>query len=330
MITFHYPQFILALTVLLAVAAADACDTGTVRDAAFHGRRHIYRLGMIFSDNDIPARERFEALEQWFIEHGDDLNIRLERLTPDQAMPLRHFYGLKKPPESYPITLLSAMHPGLNQPVILQEWTPAPPVELLEGLRVNPLLNVIARETADYWALVLYARGRGASRREEVDRTVAHWRDTLAPGVKLLDVDRHDADNAWLCRIANITDDGEDWAGVVFAKGKLMMPVLVGNAITQAELDRLLHRLTIPCTCLQQAMTFGLDLPMFWDEREEADFTVLASPIGYMEMTIEDKVALLLDEVPEESRATRTVAVFGLGGGALLVLGFLAVAWMRR
>lgn len=325
-------HYLLCYTVIAAslvcVAAVHACDTGTVRDAAFHAQREFFRLGMVFEDEDENARAHYERLAAWFDEHGMELNLRLEQLRPDDAIVLRHGYGLDEPPGTISVTLLAGMHPAIKRPVTFHEWMPTPPLALLEGLKANPVLAAIARETPDYWGLILYAPGNGPSRRRAVESAVRYWRENHAPGVGLLELDRNDPDNAWFCMVAGIASDGEDWAGVVFAKGKLLLPVLTGEAITQAELGRLLHRLTVPCTCLQQAMTFGLDIPMYWDDDANTEFTALASPIGYMEMTLDDRMASVFAELPDEDREIRIAAATAVGGAASIV--FVSLAVLRR
>ncbi len=323
-------KFLCALCAIMSISAASwSCDTGTVRDAAFHGRRDNFRLGLILPDSDAAQEATYAPLSAWFAEHGGALNVHFEIIDADDVMKLRLEYGLEQLPESLPATALAAYHPAIQRPALFKLWPSALDLKLLEKLRDNPTLQTIVREAPEHWAVLLYARGAGVDRRPEAAAIVAKWRTERPPGVYLLEVNRRAPENAWLCAVVGIEADGEDWAGVVYGRGKLMLPVLTGDTLARAQLDDMLNRLAAPCTCLQQASASGLDLPMFWPEEQTPAFTALAAPAGYHEMTLDDKVASLLEEVPEESNRIRIAAlaaVAAAGGLALLIIG---LTWLR-
>ncbi len=318
-----------AVIILLRVTAAHACDAGTVRDAAFHSTRDNFWMGMVFDNEDVESQARYDALVAWLDDAGAGLNLHAEHILPEDAMYLRMRYGVSEAPSETPVTVFSGRHPAEPRPIPFLEWTPAPELSLLEDLKTNATLAAVSRDALAHWAVIVYARGAGVERRDAIDAVVAQWRRNHAPGVVVHELDRRAPENAFLCAVAGINEDGEDWAGIVFSRGRLLLPTLVGDAISERELDRLLNRLMVPCTCLQQATTFGFDLPMFWEEDYAQRYINLDAPMGYMEMPLGDKLASIYTEMPSGQKTLNTVAFTTLSLLGLVAVLALSVVYVR-
>ncbi|MCK5862130.1 MAG: hypothetical protein KAH38_06575, partial [Candidatus Hydrogenedentes bacterium] len=225
-------------------ARLHACDTGTVRDTAFSSVRENFWLGMVFDESDTESQNRYNTLSDWLDEHGENLNIKVEHILPNDTMYLRLRYGVTTPPEKLPITYFSGHHPATSRSICYFDWTPAPKISLLKNLKSNAVLSAINKDTADKWGTILYARGTGSNKREEVEKVVEQWQRSHAPGITMITVDRHAPENKFICAVAGITEEGEDWVGITFAKGRILTPILVGDAITTRKLDQMLNQLT--------------------------------------------------------------------------------------
>jgi len=162
-----------------------------------------------------------------------------------------------------------------------------------------------------------------------VVQVVDRWKRDHAPGVALIDVDRHDPENQILCAVAGIEPEGNDWVGVVFGRGRLLTPVLMGDSLTSDDLDRLINGVTVACTCLQQDTVIGIDLPMFWENPENKLYTQLEAPVGYMEIPLDDKLESIFTEMPSGSRSINTVALTALSALGLTVVLVLSIMFLR-
>lgn len=327
------------LLLLLAALPCLACDTGTVRDAAFHAKRDNYRLVVAGDAGDAALDEKFRALEAWFAAQGPGLNVKVEREDAADTARLAAEFGIDAVPEEFPATYLCCWHPVLRGPVVARRWPGVPAPEEAAFLRGSPALEKARELLPDHWGVVLFSRGDGADRFPEVAGLERAWAANHAPGIGVVAVDRADPREALLVALAGPDAEGEDWAAVLYGKGKLMIPVLAGEDLTTGALDRLFQRLPVPCTCLQQALTPGLDLPLLWDAALDARYDPLAAPQGYAELRLDDggsgdRTAALVAEIPEPKAGlglavlVPLVAAAGLAVGA--VLGTVAHARRAR
>jgi hypothetical protein len=315
--------------IFLVTGTGHTCDTGTVRDAAFNSVRDKYLIGVVCDDSDNAAKKAYEEINTWLGQHGANLNIELEQILPQDAMYLKIRYGVKALPNSLPVTYLSGRAANEARPVPYHFWDHAPDTSFLETIRSNKVLAEIREQTPQYWAAVLYSRGLGAEKKPEVLALVEKWKQTHAPGVVLIEMDRHDPGNALLCSVAGIKEEGEDWAGIVFGRGRLLMPALEGTDINEKALDSLVNKVTVPCTCLQQDMVVGLDLPMTWDTPENRSYAQLEAPVGYMEIPLEVKMESIFQELPSGEKTITSAALTALGALGMTVICFLLVMYIR-
>jgi len=256
---------------------ASACDTGTVRDAAFHAKRDNYRLVVVTPPEAENAEASKAALGAWFAEQRQALNVRLDWVESDAPVALAE-YGIQASREDFPAAWLCGWHPVRRAPYAAYHWPGIPAENALEALRATPALAKARDLLLDHWAVVIFARGEGPDRAPMVAQVAGDWAEQHAPGIAVMHLDRHDPREALFCAITGIPSDGPDWVGVVYGKGKLLLPTLTGDDISVEHLDGLLQRLPVPCTCLQQAMAPGLDLPFHWDPALDARYAALTGP----------------------------------------------------
>lgn len=311
---------------LLAAFPCLACDTGTVRDAAFHAKRDNYRLVVAGNAGDAAVEEGFRALEAWLAALGPNLNVKAEREDAADAARLAAEFGIAAAPEDFPATFLCCWHPALRAPVVVRRWPGVPAPEDVEFLRGSPALEKARELLPDHWAVVLFSRGGGADRLPEVSGLEKTWAANHAPGIGVVPLDRADPREALLVTLAGPDAEGEDWAAVLYGKGKLMIPVLAGEDLETAALDRMLQRLPTPCTCLQQALTPGLDLPLLWDPALDARYDPLADAAqGYAELRLDggggDRAAPRVAEIPDPGTGLGLAALIPLVAAAGLAVG---------
>ncbi len=317
--TLRYCAFT-ALFVALFFRIASACDTGTVRDAAFHAKRDNYRLVVVTP----PAAENAEAskaaLEAWFVEQRLALNVRLDWVESGDPAALVE-YGIQSSAEDLPTAWLCGWHPVRRAPYAAYHWPGIPSEDALEALRATPSLAKARKALLDHWAVLIFARGEGPDRAPVVTQVARNWAEQHPPGIAVVHLDRHDPREALFCAIAGVLSDSPDWAGIVYGKGKLLLPTLTGDDISVEHLDGLLQRLPVPCTCLQQAMAPGLDLPLHWDSALDAGYTALTGTAGYTEISLDQKVAPLMADLPPDDARIGVVVLLPLA-----LLGALAIA----
>lgn len=315
---------------LLSVSVSHACDSGTVRDAAFRARREVYRLDFVAPPGDAAAEGEYRRLEQWFAENGAGLNVVLERHTPeDYSGPgAEGFDAASGGP--FPRTYLSGGR-------FVKAWRGAPSEAELAMLRGSPALDAARGELTEKWAVVLYSRGVDEDRFAEVDAAARQWSESHPPGVTVQKVERDDPREALLCSLAGIGPDEPDWVAVVFGRGRAMIPMPRGMGVTRRAVTEQLNKLAVPCTCLQNTVDFAVDLPLFWELSRDAQVASLAGPQGYAEMTLDEKLAPVLDEIGGGGASRTTAAalpplapLLAMAGAAAAVTAFIIVRHLAR
>lgn len=336
--TTHFP--VLATIVLGSLAPQIwACDTGSVRDAALHAKRDVYHLCLIARRNDAAAEPALKQLEAWLHGDADQLNVELERIDADDANVRWRDYGIPSVPPSLPVVALIGEFPSPRRTFVIDHWEPGPSANDLAALRTSPVREAIKEAIISRWAVILYAPGPGKDKDaveaalQAVDRK---WAEDQPPGLSVIRFDRADPRERLLCAFAGIRPSGPDWAGVVFGRGKLMAPPLLGEDITEQNLNELLGGLAAACTCLQQSMTLGLDIPMAWEPALDAKIAAVAPSQGYVEKTLDPpgapaRAAALVEDVPRADRHIVTTAVVPLiCAGLAAVIAIVLVVWRTR
>jgi len=335
-------QKALVLALLLGhFAAGYACDSGTVRDAAFHVRRDTHRLCVVANKDDASARETFSRLDAWLANAGKDLNAAVVRVNANEADVDWASLGMPSAPPSLPVVALIGEFPSPRRPFVIDHWEPTPTEADLNTLIESPARKAIQEALLKSWAVVAYSSGKNGESddtKSMFDAVERKWAEEQSPGISVVRFDRADASERILCAFAGIKDDGRDWAGVVFGKGKLLAPPLRGEDVAEANLNSLLENLAAQCTCLQQSNTVGLDIPMVWNDAMTSKVVALPPPQGYSEFVVETKptqaekaLGELQADIPDEPRSLVTATVAALGAaGAIAAFSVAFAVWRRR
>jgi len=321
---------VIGLAVLFPLAAARACDSGTVRDAALHARRDVHRLCYFMRAGD----DGYGAVEKALEGAGPHLNI-----VPDKvdcgALIDWPMYGFAEPPAGTPFVGLVGPSPCTRQPVVFMQWPAAPDAAACAALRTSPLREAIKAAVIDYWAAIVYAPAgddKSTAIHPEIQAVAAVWNAQRSPGLTVLRLDRRDPSERVFCAFAGIEPDGPAWAGIVYGRGKLMTSPLQGDGITRAALDAMLRRLPMACTCLQDAVSFGIDMPMAWEPEWDAKVLAAAStaPV-YFEETLGPAMAAAAPPAPGAlpERHVASTAIVALGAG-FIITAVLTAAFVIR
>jgi hypothetical protein len=324
---------------LVASLQAHACNSGSVRDAGFQAKRDVHRL-CVFTDGSGGEGDAIMArLRSWHDTDAKYLNVQLEQIDANDAAVQWNEYGIPSRPPKAPVAALIGLMPTTpRRPFVITHWEPAPNDTDLAALLTSPARDAIKRSITDVWAVVLYSPGaRPEERKDAVLKSVLQkWAAERAPGISIVSFDREDPRERVLCAFAGLDASRPDWAGVVFGRGKLMAPPLEGADITEANLDRLLTSLTVQCTCLQQSMTLGLDLPLTWEPEMDTRAAPAVQSLGYTEIAVGGTPSPaipasrpeppLTAEIPRDDQRVLATALLPLGGAALIAVA--AVVWM--
>ena len=336
----HYRQLIPCVILALAAPCVWACNTGSVRDAAFLTPRDTHRLCVIAGEGDAAIEPEYARLQAWFGEHGEDLNVRLERVDAGGPDVDWRFYGLPSAPPEIPVTVLVGASSALARPFIIAHWTPAPTDNDLARLLTTPAIGQAKKTLVDEWAVVLYAPAAGANAEtwQTLKALEERWDEKQPPGISVVKLDRANPEESLFCAFAGIREDSPDWLAVMFGRGMLLAPPLMGDDIIEGNVDTLLGQLTVPCTCLQDTLGIGVSAPMRWEKKLDERFAELeeASGSGYTEITFDDQVEAMVEEVIEETvleeeQKTLAAVLVPLGLVALAAIaGLLAILWRSR
>ncbi len=255
-----------------------ACQYVTVRDACFTEKRDMHRLCVIARKDDPEGQRIHTELRRWLHDEGTGFNAELFYESPDDPDVKWQNYGMPYAPPSSPVTVFSGYHELGNRKFYIRHWEPGPKLEDLAELLTSPFREKIRAELLSKMAVFLYVPGtENGQARQIVDEAARRWSEKEKQGVSVLQVDRSDPAERILLSFMAIRDPGPEWTAVIFGRGKMMPPV-VGEDITEAELDRQLETLVGECTCLRAAASFGVDLPMIWDATQDAQIVPLRSP----------------------------------------------------
>lgn len=272
--------WLFAAALAACCGTAEACDF-LVRDAGFRMPREVHRLCVMGAADDPEAAQIARRLADWLAGDGADLNAKLVQVDVDDGSVDWSSYGVPSPPPSAPVVVLVGRNGESGRSFVIDHWEPAPTDEELRALAHSPLRGALQRELGRHLAVVLYApcsdcetEGvRGLLRQAE-----GHWRETAELGVKVLEVDRADPAERLLLRFAGITAEGPNWVGVVFARGKLMNPPLVGDAITADGVNALVEQVLAECSCSKPLPALGVDLPLLWPAALDEAVVELSDP----------------------------------------------------
>jgi hypothetical protein len=265
------------LTLLFAVgflANSDAppvvaCEY-LVRDFAFRTPRDIHNLVLFAHSDDEPSNEIEAKLKAWLEGDGAGLNIEFVRADVDDPEIDWAKYGVPSAPPAVPVVALIGRNYGSGERFLIRHWVPAPSDDDLALLAHSPLRTKLQQRLGKQLAVILYAPNSVEGDGSEVPPSIQEFVSKVAAksklAVSILKVDRSDPQEQCLLSFAGIPPEGPAWAGIVFGRGKLMSPPLVGEEITAERLQTLIGQLDEDCSCTKPLPALGVDLPLVWTE----------------------------------------------------------------
>lgn len=303
------------MAVALCVAgSAFACAETTVRLAGFQAPRDMHTLCVVSSEGEDEA----SRLTEWFENNAPDLNLTVTHISPDDPEVRWEDYALPSAPSATPVTFLVGRHTEGRRSFVIDHWEPGLTEADLEALASSPVREALKGEVIDSTAVLLYSpKDRKAA--PVLNALVEEYATADAP-VTLIEFDRSDPKERMLTAFTGLREDDPDWVGVVFARGKLMAPPLVGEYITGENLNHHLERLEAPCTCLESPAALGVDFPLTWDATLDALAAPLM-PLEYSEGVFEEVELPPLPAPVEEQLAQETDSLFQTA-----IVGGVAVA----
>lgn len=261
------PSFLLAVSVaLIPSAGVEACDSWTVRGAAFHEPRDLHRLAVIGDPGDARADEIEKSLSDWLAGEGAELNLEVYRLDPNDSSIDWQDFGIPSAPPSWPVTVLSGTSRTDRGAFYVHHWEPGPTPKELNALADSPLRQKLRDLLGRNITVLVHVPGTDGID-ANVAATLADFERTtlIGPlGVTTIQLDRADPDEGIFLAFAGIPPTGPDWVGPVFGPGKMTAP-MVGLAVSAARLDEVVREVAGTCSCLRPASTYGVDIPMKWD-----------------------------------------------------------------
>lgn len=251
------------------------CDS-LVRDGAFRTPRDVHRICVIAGSDDVDAEATSSKLSDWLATAGEGLNLELKRIDVEDPNILWGEFGIPSAPPIVPVVVLVGRGHGVGNYFVMNHWEPAPVDEDLKRLVQSPIRQQLQQQLGRRLAVLLYAAGSTTTGSTErtLSQVVKKWSGQSELGISVLNLDRTDDRERTLLSFAGIDTSGPDWLGVVFGRGKLMAPPLVGNDITEGRIDELIGQLIQQCACSKPLPTMGVDLPLVWNN--ELDKTLVA------------------------------------------------------
>lgn len=279
------------LLTLLALCAFDNCVTACdimVRDMAFRMPRDVHRLCVMAESGDPAADEIADQVADWLDREAPDLNLEVVRVAADDPEVRWSDFGIPSAPPVLPVTVLIGTNRETGLNFVIQHWEPAPSDDELSALADSPLREKLQQELGRQLAVVLYAPCATCDD-DHVPAMLGllqrEWQNVQGSelGVGVIEVDRTDPAERLLLSFAGLPPDGPDWVGVVFGRGKLMNPPLVGDEITPAALNGLLDDVLADCSCSKPLPSMGVDLPMAWAPELDDQVVALGTPVDVVE-----------------------------------------------
>lgn len=335
---------------LLGLKAAYACDALTVRDAAFEDTRDVHRLTVIANAADPTGQAIYDRLQDWLEGPAADLNVSLLKVAADDPDVHWGEYGIPSAPPSLPVVVLAGPPDGpegKGRSFYIDHWEGSPTDEDLALLVDSPARVALRTKLGQQIAAILHVRGSpeiGKDTEGLLQTAVKKWSKAGKPGLTVVSVDRADPKERLLLSFIAVKAEGPDWVGIVFGRGKFMEP-LAGKDITAVALNKRIESVTAKCTCLQDARSLGVDIPMTWDGEldktvvplispEEAKKNAPALPILALEPPTSPGVAAALaEDLQERSGSDLRGLETGLWAlGALLVIlpAFALIFFYRK
>ncbi len=301
------------LVAFFATSPTSACDL-LVRDFAFRGDRDVHRL-CLFAHDDDESDTTAERLSSWLKTDAAELNLEFLRVNADDPTTDWPSFGIPSAPPTLPVVALIGRNNGTGTSFVISHWEPEPTPEDLAALKNSPVRQQLQQRLGSELAIILFSPdpdSTDSQARQTLDEFVKQRNKDAVLKTSVVELNRTDAGERLLLSFAGIRPDQGDWAGVVFGRGKLMGPPLVGAEITTEALDELFLPLDEACSCNKPLPTMGVDMPLVWNakltdavvplrETEDSDTNVdepLAPPL----------IGLAINDAPDAQPQDSTTA----------------------
>jgi len=314
---------------LVHAPEAKACENATVAREMFKGARDVHPLYVVADREDPTGDEIAGRLRAWLEGPGAELNLRVERVFSDDPEIRWQACGLSSRPPELPVVVLAARHSGHIGAKAVDRWRPAPGGEDLAVMLASPVRESIREKAPLHMALLVYSpgtEGKSRSTEKRLQKAVRKWLDRRSAekpgkkrvGVAILRLDRSDPRERTLVSFTGIPESGPDWVGVFSGPGKMMIPPMTGEQITEKNLFAHLDQLAGKCTCRVDVRGMGVDIPMQWVKGDTARVPSRKSAPGNGRMCKEKPPAAAGPEAAADRCSSKVLP--------LAVLGVLALA----
>ena len=317
------PVLIIAIALsAIAPERAQACSADQVRHATYHSQRNLHRLVIMHKAGDAEVDAQATHLQTWLQTQAVGINISFEKVDVDQSdIDWQGDYGVPSAPPETPVTVLVGEDKVAYRSFIIDVWEPFPTDEDLEVLRSSPVREVVRPNVVTKWGVLLYSPGAGPKADQcmpVLDTVQKTWAEKAPPGIAVVRLDRNDPQERLTTSFIGLNPDGPDWVGLCFGRGKIMLPPLEGDAITEENLNELIQNLMESCGCLRRPENLGIDIPMTWDSSLDQIYVALDGPdlTEEIQQAREQELAAIM---PEAERP-RYLATAGLTLGAVAIL----------
>ncbi len=273
-------SLVIMLVCCVCVPVAIACENA-VRDAAFRGPRDMHRLCLITATDDEAAQSERDRLTVWLTTDGAGLNIELAHLCADDPEVEWANYGIPSSPPVLPVVALIGKNYGTSENFVIAHWEPTPQDEDLTTVLHSPVRQQLQEMLGKSLAILLYAPGgqRDEDKMLQIFASVqSTWLAKNLPPIQIVELDRHDPREQTLVSFMGLHPDGPAMAGVVFGRGKLMSPPLLGPEITSKRINELVDQIYQDCNCSKPLPSIGVDLPLVWNEELAKTFVPVSDP----------------------------------------------------
>ncbi len=303
------------LLTLLPAATVSACEI-SVRDAAFRVPRDIHRIVVMSIPNDPETEAITKRLQEWIEGPGQHLNLELISVDVDDPDVVWSEYGVPSAPPMVPVVALIGRNNGTAESFVIDHWQPGPDETDLETLLTSPVRQRLSEELGNRLGVILYSpqdESTAEALEATVSRTAMEWAKRSTLGVATIRLDRTDPHERTLLAFAGIRPQTPDWVSVVFGRGKVMSPPLVGELSSTAELNRLLEQLDLDCNCSKPLPSLGVDIPFSWDPALEGTVVALSEETEVVEEPVPIQSAVVvpatIDAPPEDVKDAATSAI---------------------
>jgi len=326
---------------MILLHSALACEELTAGKALFQNRREMHSLCLFANSGDPQADEIYQRLESWSVDNAEKLNVKIERVTADDPAVAWDAHGMTEAPETLPQVVLVARHAPSKFSMVADAWTPAPSDEELALVLDSPLRQKLRADAALNLCVIVFSKGAAGdtANLDMLKGLVEEWETEKEQEIVLIELDRNDPHERMFIQFTDINEEDSDWAAVFAGRALMLFPPFRGEYITRNNIIKKLEQLNMPCTCILDPRRMGVEIPIIWDDTDEALASTLMLPL-YAEQAVnvngdsntgsEDETALL-EGSDDDGRFTVMIplekSVPNAARGVIALAAFVAIIY---